>query len=151
MGQQPNRDCSLCHLMTLKGSRAHNKVSWLEHKHIRCSIQSYDSSHQLHLGPCSQREKRGPTEIQSTDANVTRDCLKSSTCNHHGHIKNLTVSLSNILKTHTSLQINLGWLSATKGSIPLCQLKSIAAETACQGPTMPPLPPTEAQLHSIAW
>jgi hypothetical protein len=74
-------------------------------------------------------------EIQSTDANVTRDCLKSNTSDHHDHIENLTTSFSNILDAQPSLQINLGWLSATKRSIPLRRLKAIAAETVCQGPT----------------
>ena len=58
-------------------------------------------------------------EIRSTDANVARDCLKLDTRDHHDHIENLTASFSTILDTQPSLQINLGWLLASKGSIPL--------------------------------
>jgi hypothetical protein len=92
----------------------------------------------------------GPTEIRSTDANVARDCLKSGTRDHHEHIENLAASFSNILDAQPSLQINLGWLPAAKGSIPLRRLKAIAAETARQGPTLPPPPPTKAQLRITA-
>jgi len=92
-------------------------------------------------------EEGGLTEIRSTDAKIARDCLKSGTRDHHDHIENLAASFSNILDTHASLQINLGWLPAAKGSLPLRRLKAIAAETARQGPTLPPPPPTKAQLR----
>ena len=91
-------------------------------------------------------KERGLTEIRSTDANVARDCLKSGNRNHHEHIENLAQSFSNILKAYPALQINLDWLPAAKGSIPLCHLKAITAEAAHQGPTLPPPPPTKAQL-----
>jgi hypothetical protein len=87
------------------------------------------------------------TEIRSTDANFARDCLKSDTRDHHEHIENFAISLSDILDAQPSLQINLGWLPAAKGSLPLHRLKAIAAETARQGPTLPPPPPTKAQLR----
>jgi hypothetical protein len=48
------------------------------------------------------------------------------------------------------LQVDIGWLPAAKGSIPLRKLKAIAAETARQGPTLPPPPPTKAQLRNTA-
>src|SRR5580658_3842777 len=67
-------------------------------------------------------------EIRSADANVARDCFKSGTRDHQEHIENLSVSLSHLLETNPSLQINTGWLPASKGSIPLRQLKAIAAE-----------------------
>ena len=95
-------------------------------------------------------EAGGPTEIRSTDAKVARDCLKLGTRDHHEHIENLATSFSNILDAQRSLQINLGWLPATKGSLPLRRLKAIAAETARQGPTLPPPPPTKAQLRATA-
>jgi hypothetical protein len=78
------------------------------------------------------------TEIRSTDANFARDCLKSDTCDHHEHIENFAISLSDILDAQPSLQINLGWLPAAKGSLPLRRLKAIVAETAHQSPTLPP-------------
>jgi hypothetical protein len=95
-------------------------------------------------------EERGLTEIRSTDANVARDCLKSGNRDHHEHIENLAQSFSNILEAYPALQINLNWLPAAKGSIPLRRLKSIAAEVAHQGPTLPPPPPTKAQLRAIS-
>ena len=66
-----------------------------------------------------QSEEHALIEICSTDANVARDCLKSNSRNHHVQIENLVHSLSDILGTHPLLQINLGWLPAAKGSIPL--------------------------------
>jgi hypothetical protein len=60
------------------------------------------------------------------------------------HIENFAVSFSRIIETHPSLQINLGWPPAANGSLPLRRLKAIAAETARQGPTLPPPPPTKA-------
>jgi hypothetical protein len=96
------------------------------------------------------REEGLATKIQSTDANVARDCLKLDTHNHHNHIENLAASFSNILDAQLFLQINLGWLLATKGSAPLCRLKAITAETACQAPTLPPPPPTKSQLRNTA-
>ena len=104
-----------------------------------------------YIWDCLLKDKeRGPTEIQLTDFNVARDGLKLGSCDHHEHTENLAVSLSNILKTHPLLQISLGWLPATKGSIPLHRLKSIIVKMACQGPTMSLLPPTKAQLHFTA-
>ena len=92
----------------------------------------------------------GFTEIRSTDANVARDCLKLDTRDHYDHIENLAISFSNILDAQPSLQINLGWLPEAKGSRPLRRLKAIAAETARQGPTLPPPPLTKAQLRITA-
>ena len=64
-------------------------------------------------------EEGGLTEIRSTDANVARDCLKPGTCDHQDQIENLSIAFSTILEAQPSLQINLGWLPAAKGSIPL--------------------------------
>ena len=79
-----------------------------------------------------------------------RNCLKSGSCDHHENIETLSASFSSILEAHPSLQINLGWLPATKGSIPLRRLKAITAETAHQGPTLPPLPPAKSELRFTA-
>ena len=97
-----------------------------------------------------QSEEHALIEIRSTDANIARDCLKSNSRDHHVQIENLAHALSDILGTHPLLQINLGWLPAAKGSIPLRRLKAIAAEAARQGPTTPPPPPTTSQLHNTS-
>ncbi len=76
--------------------------------------------------------------IHSTDATVTRDCLKSGTHDHRVHIKTLSTSISNILDTYPDLQINISWLPAAKGSKPLQRLKALAAEAAHLAPPLPP-------------
>jgi hypothetical protein len=95
-------------------------------------------------------EEGAHVEIRSTDAKVARDCLKSGSRDHHDQIEDLSTSFSNILDAQPTLQINMGWLPAAKGSIPLRRLKAIAAEAAQQGPTLPPPPPTKAQLRNTA-
>ena len=95
-------------------------------------------------------EASGLTKIQSTDANTAKNCLKTGSRDHHENIETLSASLSNILKAHPSLQINLGWLLATKGFVPLHRLKAITAKTACQGPTLPLPPPTKSKLRLTA-
>ena len=95
-------------------------------------------------------EASGLAEIRSTDANATKNCLKTGSRDHHENIETLLASLSNILKAHPSLQINLGWLPATKGFVPLYRLKAIALETARQGPTLPLPPPTKSELRLTA-
>ena len=91
-------------------------------------------------------EEGAQVEIRSTDANVARDCLKPDTRNHHDQIEALSIAFSSILDTQPTLQIDIGWLPAAKGSNPLRRLKAIAAEAARQGPALPPPPPTKAQL-----
>ena len=64
-------------------------------------------------------EDATPVEIRSTDANIARDCLKSGTRNHQDQIENLSTTFSNILNAQPTLQVNLGWLPAAKGMVPL--------------------------------
>ncbi len=88
--------------------------------------------------------------IRSTDATVTRDCLKSGTRDHRVHIETLSTSIANILDAYPDLQINVSWLPAAKGSKPLRRLKALTAEVARLAPPLPPPPPTPAQIRLTA-